>query len=303
MAISLLDFGSYTAGGRLHTVAGEPVREIAFTPTTRYPYDPNGTYPVEHAYVQYFVPARRRDAPPVVLLHGGGMTGTVWETTPDGRQGWLHGLLDEGYAVHVVDIVERGRAGWVPGLWAGEPVLRSMEEAWRLFRFGPPDGFAARTAYPRCRFPVEALEALARGFVPRWTSTTDAQVAAFTALLERLETASVVCHSQGGEIAFRAATAAPERVAVLVALEPSGLPEEPLATALPVTLVTGDYLDVDDTWRGLRARWDAFAARRQAEGGRIARIDLARDFPGTTHLPMQDRGARDMLAAIVEDAL
>ena len=43
----------------------------------------------------------------------GGLTGACWETTPDGRPGWLHNFLSAGFAVYVLDNVERGRSGFV----------------------------------------------------------------------------------------------------------------------------------------------------------------------------------------------
>lgn len=295
MAYRLRRFGSYTAGGRLVSVTGRPVREIAFTRDVRFAYDPNGTFAVEAAYVQYFEPEGARDAPPVILLHGGGMTGTMWEGTPDGRPGWLHHLLDRGFCVHVVDNVERGRAGWMPGLWEGEPLLRSLEEAWSLFRLGPPEGFTARRAFPGQRFPVVHLETFARGFVPRWTSTTDAQVAALSAVLERLGRASLVCHSQGGEIALRATAQAPARVAAVAAVEPSGLPPLP-GPCPPVWLMHGDYLGVDALWRNLSARWQAWAVETPSVGI----VDLAAAFPGTSHMPMMDHGSEDVAAVLAE---
>lgn len=299
MAYRLKDFGSYTVGGRMVTVAGRPRHEVAFTPTTRYMHDPNGTFAAEAAYVQYFVPERRRDRPPVVLLHGGGMTGSIWETTPDGRKGWLHHLLDRGLEVHVVDNVERGRAGWIPGLWPGEPVMRSLEEAWTLFRFGNADGFATREAFPGQRFPVDRLEHFARCFVPRWTSTTDVQVTAFLALLERLGTASVICHSQGGEIALRALAVAPARVAALVAIEPSGIPALSAAEALPpITLLHGDYLSIDPIWTELLRSWTLLAERYP----NVGLVDLSATFPGTSHMAMLDRGT-EAVAALVADAM
>lgn len=299
MTYSLRDFGSYTVGGRLVTVSGRPRREVSFTPSTRYMHDPNGTFAAEAAYVQYFVPERRRDRPPVVLLHGGGMTGSIWESTPDGRKGWLHHLLDRGLEVHVVDNVERGRAGWIPGLWPGEPVMRSLEEAWTLFRFGDTAGFDTRLAFPGQRFPVDCLEAFARGFVPRWTSTTDAQVTAFLALLERLGTASIVCHSQGGEIALRALAAAPARVAAVVAIEPSGTPVLPGSEALPpIRLLYGDYLSVDPIWEALLRGWTALAERHAD----VSLLDLSDAFPGTSHMAMLDRGT-EAVAALVADAM
>ena len=91
-------------------------------------------------------------------------------------------LLDRGYEVHVIDNVERGRAGFAPGLWSGAPITRSLQEAWRLFRIGSDAGFATRSAFAGQRFPHETLEQLARTFVPRWLSTTGLQAAALAAL-------------------------------------------------------------------------------------------------------------------------
>ena len=304
--LNLAGFGSYVAGGRTVRVDGEPVREIRFTETTSYRFDPNGTFPIEHAYVQWFAPAARADAPPVVLVHGGGLTGAMWETTPDGRPGWLQRLLHHGLEVHVVDNVERGRAGWVPGLWDGEPVLRSMEEAWRLFRLGRPEGFDARAPFPGQRFPVAALETFARGFVPRWTSTTEAQVAALGAVLERLGTVSLGCHSQGGQVAFEAAARSPRRVAGILAVEPSGFASRPEAlSGVPITLVHGDHLgvadesDPDGPWAGLAARWEGQREAVRAAGGTFEIVDAGDVQRGHSHLPMSDAGSDALLDALV----
>ena len=224
MNYTLSDFGSYTTGGRVHAITQGAPYEVNFTRQARHLVDPRGHYAIEHAYVQYYVPANRRPGPPVVLVHGGGMSGQCWETTPDGRPGWLHLLLRDGYEVHVMDNVERGRAGFIPGLWEGDPILRSMEEAWSLFRIGPPEGFAARTPFPGQQFPVSAFDTFARSFVPRWLTTTQLQAQALIAVLERTGPAIVICHSQGGEITFDALEEAPRLFASIIALEPSNIP-------------------------------------------------------------------------------
>ena len=76
-AVTLADFGSFYAGGRPVTITGLAQREIAFTKSASLAYDPNGLYHFEQAYVQYFIPARLAHPLPVVLLHGGGMTGAM----------------------------------------------------------------------------------------------------------------------------------------------------------------------------------------------------------------------------------
>mgnify|MGYP003340463075 CR=1 FL=1 len=90
-ALVLRDMGSFHVGGRIAEVSGKPVMEVRRTPggpPTK--VDPNGTYQVEQAYAQYFLPANRRGAVPLLLWHGGGLTGVSFETTPDGRPGWLN---------------------------------------------------------------------------------------------------------------------------------------------------------------------------------------------------------------------
>ena len=46
----LSDFGAYTVGGRMIDVAGRATREINFTPTASFIYDPNGT--LLHGWLQ-----------------------------------------------------------------------------------------------------------------------------------------------------------------------------------------------------------------------------------------------------------
>ena len=47
---------------------------------------------------------------PIVMIHGGGQTGSNFTGTPDGREGWAQYFLERGYAVYVVDQPGRGRS-------------------------------------------------------------------------------------------------------------------------------------------------------------------------------------------------
>ncbi|MBZ8118833.1 alpha/beta fold hydrolase [Roseovarius sp. LXJ103] len=286
MAYSLRDFGSYTVGGRMH--------EVTFTREASFTYDPRGHFAVEQTYVQYFIPERRLDAPPVVLVHGGGMTGSTWETTPDGRPGWLHLLLDRGYAVHVVDLPERGRAGFAAGIWDAAPILRSAEEAWGLFRFGRAEGFATRQPFEGLQFPVAAFDPFMQRIVPRWLDTTPLQTAGLAHVLRRLEAATVICHSQGAEIAFDAARAAPGTVLGIVAVEPSSQPGDGLAC--PLIILGGDNLDCAEHWDARGRAWAASCARITHAGGAARYLDTAAEVaPGGSHFLMMDAHMAEVL--------
>ena len=56
--LQLAQMGSFHVGGRDVTISGQPVREVVFTPGgVPARVDPNGTFSVEQAYVQFFIPS------------------------------------------------------------------------------------------------------------------------------------------------------------------------------------------------------------------------------------------------------
>lgn len=303
----LASMGSYIVGGRVVAVADQPIRTVSLSGgLTEFTYDPNGSFQIEHAYVQYMVPARLSLRVPVVLVHGGGMTGSCWETTPDGRPGWTELFLRAGLAVHVVDMVERGRAGFsaLPGQWPDDPISRSAEEAWSLFRIGPADGFATRTTFDHQKFPVGHFDELVGRMVPRWLSTTAAQQAALDALVARLGHCVLVGHSQGGGFVASAAAANPSAVRGVVTVEPHGVFEALHGKTLSTTrllVVKGDYLDASATWSGLANRFDLLGSLWSDAGGSVEQLSLAEaGMPGHTHLPMMDLGSEHVARLITD---
>lgn len=297
MTYRLKDFGSYTAGGRLHLVTKGDAREVHFTRDASFRYDPKGTFAVEHVYVQYFIPENRNQEPPVVLVHGGGMHGSTWDNTPDGRPGWLHLLLARGYEVHVLDNVERGRSGFMPGLWDGDPILRSIEEAWTLFRFGPPEGLNTRTPFPDQQFPVEHLDQFSQHFVPRWLTTTPLHVAGLISVLERTGPAIVICHSQGGEITFDAQAKAPHLIKSIIAVEPSTADcDFGAMKSCPFILMKGDHMDKDPTTAARLQRWEGLIAELTSHSAPACLLDTPREVaPGGSHMLMLDRHSKECL--------
>ena len=49
---------------------------------------------------------------PLLLWHGGGLTGVTYETKPDGGEGWLTYFIRKGWDAYISDAMERGRAGF-----------------------------------------------------------------------------------------------------------------------------------------------------------------------------------------------
>ena len=131
------EVGSFHIGGHTETLSGLPSKEIVFSPgAPPIKVDPNGEFEVEQMYVQFVKQAAPKSKLPLLLWHGGGLSGVTWETKPDGKPGWQQFFLNAGYDVYVSDAVERGRASWAryPEIFKSEPFFRPKKEAWELFR-------------------------------------------------------------------------------------------------------------------------------------------------------------------------
>ncbi len=243
--------GSFFVGGRRVRVSGKAKRKVSYSSNVVTEYDPNGTFLIEQAYVQYFLPRERRFRTSLLLVHGGGLTGAQWEDTPDGRPGWLARLLEAQIAVYVIDNVERGRAGWcaIEGEWQESPVVRSDEEAARFYRF----------AYPNNQFPLEHLDQLSAQTVPRWPSTYPLQIAALSAAIARIGPVILVGFSQGGGLSFIAADRDRDRVKASSGSSHTvcRLPTRPAFPVPPHSLcwvITLSRTTTGETWPGLAAR-------------------------------------------------
>src|ERR1700716_1352084 len=268
--IALRDMGSFHVGGRLVEISGKPVKEVVFTPGgVPARVDPNGTYQVEQMYVQYFLPANERGAYPLLLWHGGGLTGVTYETTPDGREGWLNYFLRKGWSVYNSDAVERGRAGWAqyPDIFKSEPVFLTTSNPFERVRIGDgPNSYdpdpAKRKLMPGRQFPNEGCDNLTKPDVPRLNTNDDATIAAYIAEIDRVGPCIILFHSQAGSFGFKVAQARPDKVKALSAGAPAGVGDPAKLDALkniPTLIVYGDYIDRDSRWPKIRATGIAFA--------------------------------------------
>lgn len=308
---ALRDMGSFHVGGRDVEISGKPVKEVVFTPGgVPAKVDLNGTYSVEAMYVQYFLPANRRGAVPLLMWHGGGLTGVTYETTPDGREGWLNYFIKKGWAVYNSDAVERGRSGWAmyPDVFKGEPVFLTKEDPFVRFRIGTGPGSYDRNVSrmktrPGTQFPLEGYENYTKQLVPRWTTTDNAIIAAYTELVDKVCPCVVLIHSQAGQFGLKVAQARPDKVKALVLVEPAGVGDPKLVDRLkttPILTVYGDFIKEDPRWPTMRGNGVKFLDQVRAAGGRVDIVDLPEiGIRGNSHMMMMDKNS-DQVAGVIQ---
>ncbi len=309
-AVSLASWGNFHVGGRLTEISGKPVREVVFSPGGMpAKINPNGTYMTGGMFAQYMIPSPQRSTAPLLLWHGGGLTGVCWETTPDGREGFQHYFLRRGWPVYVSDAVERGRSGFSPPeIMGGDPLFLTVDNPYERFRIGDgPGSFARGSVLPGCTFPAdrESYLQFTKQNVPRWTTTDDATTAAYIAYLEKVGPSVVMVHSQGGFFGWTVAQARPHLFKALVLLEPAAMPvPKPEALRdIPQLVVYGDNIASDSRWPTIRANGIKFADGIRAAGGNVDVVDLPeRGIKGNSHMMMMDHN-NDAVAGLVQDWL
>jgi len=311
-ALSVAEVGSFHVGGRPVSLTGLPTKDVVFTAgSAPVKVDPNGDFEVEQMYVQYVKLASPKARYPLLLWHGGGLTGVTWETKPDGKPGWQMFFLRAGHDVYVSDAMERGRASWAryPEIITSEPLFRTKKQAWEDFRIGPVGSYklnpAERVATPGQLFPIQSFEQFMKQGVPRW-STTDAQIqAAYNALVQKVCPCVILVHSQGGNFGFNAALAAPDKVKALIAIEPTGAPK-PEAVAggklkgVPHLVVWGDFVAQSALWTRFLPTSQGYADALRKEGGVADWWELPKlGVNGNTHMLMMDTNS-DQIAQMIQ---
>jgi len=292
---------------------------------------PMGTVPRGQMFVQWEAPATVTKPYPIVLVHGGAGQGTDWLGTPDGRPGWATFLVQEGYAVYVVDRPGHGRAPFHPDV------------------LGPMGSL----------FPYELISALftsSDGGHTQWPGTGDADDPAVrqfgagagwlladssvahgmerdrgAALLDEIGPSILMTASAGSPMGWLTADARPSLVKAIVALEPVGPPflvnpDLPVSldwglTAAPMTFdppaETPEELQkaprrlpalaeipiaiVEAEVSRFAASCPATAAFLEQAGCRVDRIVLAEHgVHGNGHLMLLERNNREALEPILQ---
>jgi pimeloyl-ACP methyl ester carboxylesterase len=305
-ALRIAKQGSMEAGGRMINCAtndgGDPK-------STRWPA---GHVMVDNVYATYQYPAEMRHPHPILFNSGGGHTARVYDTTPDGREGWLTLFVREGFAVYGVDRPNTGRSGTdickINAVKLGLapttqlPAINryAAESSWVTFRWGPKYG----EPYPNTQFPIEAADK----YFPQTVSTyRDSQetlksVAAFTALIDKVpEPVILQTWSSSGLLGYLTAAERPDRVKAILAIETSvtAFDAIPLAgrqklAAIPILIVIGDHA---------QDRVDAarkFQKEMAALGGRVT-IDVLPEagIYGNGHTMMLEKNNKQIMHRMI----
>jgi len=185
----------------------------------------------DQMYVEYQIPKERKHPYPVVLIHGGGLTGTYMMGTSDDRPGWSTFFLANGYAVYVVDQTGRGKSAnhtdvYGPTSRGNAPNLQQRFTAPELYNLWPQahlhnqwpgSGLIGDVTFDQ--FYASEVQGIASAEVQQATMR-----AASAALLDRIGPAIILTHSQSGPYGWFIADARPQLVKGILAVEPSGPP-------------------------------------------------------------------------------
>ena len=251
--LTIAKLGSMEAGGNVidcQTVDGGDPNNPRQTP---------GRLVINQVYASYLYPQDQRYPYPILFNPGGGHTARFYDTTPDGREGWLTLFARAGFPTYGVDRVNTGRSGSdickLNAVRLGRapigdiPIANrySAEAAWVNFRWGPKFG----TAYPNTQFPIEAADA----YYPQTLTTyrdpaeTQKSVAAFVALIDKIDAPGVIIQSwsSSGLLGYLAAAERPDKVKAILAIESSttafnDIPKDKkqVLTKIPIIIMIGD---------------------------------------------------------------
>jgi len=189
------------------------------------------TFVTDQMYVEVRVPARQTHPYPIVMVHGGTMSGVNFTGTPDGREGWAQYFVRQGYAVYVVDQPGRGRSGYLTATYGP---ARNVESTNSRARFVAQEKAklwpqaALHTQWPGTGEADDpATNQVMASQLPAIESFEKQQFLnrdALIALFERIGPGILLAHSQAGAFAWPVADARPDLIKAILAIEPNGPP-------------------------------------------------------------------------------
>ena len=264
------------------------------------------TYVTDQMYVEERVPARKTHPFPIVMVHGGTMSGVNFTGTPDGREGWAQYFVRQGYAVYVVDQPGRGRSGYLPATYGA---ARNVESSNSFPRFVSQEKSklwpqavlhtqwpgSGNTDDPSAQQVMASQLPAIESFEKQQFLNRDALIALF----ERIGPGILMVHSQAGAFAWPVADARPDLIKAILAIEPNGPPvhgvefigapdwfkEGPASLAYGITSVPLSYMPAVKSAMEL-----AFVREDKADGAGLVTCwkqkEPARQLPNLQKMPI-----------------
>ncbi|AZS49756.1 hypothetical protein DM558_02700 [Entomomonas moraniae] len=231
------------------------------------------TVTINQMYVEFMQPVGKTKLP-VVMVHGAGLSGNSYDTTPDGRMGWYEYFVRNAYPTYVVDQVGRARSGFNQAIFNGvgakeadpsqQPKITRMGDlhaAWINFRIGPSQG----VAYKDSQFPIEAIDELSRMGIPDLSASLTSpnpNYQTLSMLADKLDGIILMGHSQSGHFPLETALLNSEKVKAMILLEPGTCLNDQLSdaqlkklTSIPLLVVYGDHLSSSTELPGNALGW------------------------------------------------
>ncbi|MCU1335428.1 MAG: hypothetical protein JWO19_1009 [Bryobacterales bacterium] len=184
---------------------------------------PYGTIPQGQMFVQYMIPAEKRHALPVVMVHGGGGQGTHMMGI-GGRPGWVHYFVQAGYSVYWVDRPSYGRSPYhpdalgpshLPNVPAYEGLIGSTA-VFNTAQWPGPGGMNDPL--------IDQFMACEQGNVSDEAFHSDLVWPGGAELLDRIGPSILFVHAFGGFFAWGVADRRPNLVKAIVCMEINGNP-------------------------------------------------------------------------------
>lgn len=184
---------------------------------------PYGEIPMGQMYVQYMIPAEKKHAYPVVMVHGGGGQGTHMMGI-GGRPGWVHYFVQAGYSVYWLDRPSFGRSPYHPDA-LGPSHLPNVP---------PIEGLlTSTTVFNTAQWPgtgkmddplVDQFMACEYGNVSDEAFHSDLVWRGGAELLDRIGPSILFVHAFGGFFAWGVADRRPNLVKAIACMEINGNP-------------------------------------------------------------------------------
>lgn len=188
------------------------------------------TFHGDHGYAQFYIPQNSRTYP-IIMWHGIGQSGRTYETTPDGREGYMSMLPRRDWSIYIIDQPRRGRAGYTTSkinIQNAVPTIMQESAVWEAFRNGmwrQPNAptFFTTTQFPKSPYAIDQFfrqQTPDTGEEPRTKEYRNFMGHSMSELLKQTGPSILITHSNSGQYGWATAMISPQLVKAIIAYEP-----------------------------------------------------------------------------------